>query len=354
MNNMNTKIEILNANNLDKKVLSDVGDTIRKGGLAAFPTETVYGLGANALDSNAVKKIFTAKGRPQDNPLIVHISDFDQIDGLVSEVPEIAKKLMEKFWPGPMTLIMKKKPIIPDTTSAGLDSIGIRMPSDIIAREIIKAAKTPIAAPSANISGRPSPTDVERCIEDMNGKIEYIIGGENCKIGVESTIIDCTVSPACVLRPGGITLEMLREIDDRIYIDKAIMEKPKADFKPKAPGMKYRHYAPKAPVKIVSGDTKKTVAKINEMVQNYIGEGKKVGIMATDETADKYNKKAMIMSLGSRKDMMSISKNLFETLRSFDDKEVDVILSEAFEKKGLGVAIMNRLNKSAGFNIINV
>ncbi|MDD3223438.1 MAG: L-threonylcarbamoyladenylate synthase [Clostridium sp.] len=351
---MDTKIEILDVNNLDKKIISDIGETIRKGGLVAFPTETVYGLGANALDANAVKKIFTAKGRPQDNPLIVHISDFDEIDDLVSEVPKIAKKLMEKFWPGPMTLIMKKKSIIPDTTSAGLDSIGIRMPSDVIAREIIKASKTPIAAPSANISGRPSPTDVERCIEDMNGKIEYIVGGENCKIGVESTIIDCTVSPACVLRPGGITLEMLKKVDEKIYIDKAIMEKPKGDFKPKAPGMKYRHYAPKAPVKIVSGDTKKTVAKIDEIVQNYIGEGKKVGIMATDETMDKYDKKAVIMSLGSRKDMMSISKNLFETLRSLDDKEVDVILSEAFEKKGLGVAIMNRLNKSAGFNIINV
>jgi L-threonylcarbamoyladenylate synthase len=350
---MNTKIDILDTKNLDKDVIFTIGNIIRDGGLVAFPTETVYGLGANALDSEAVKKIFVAKGRPQDNPLIVHIAEFNELDRLVQNVPDVAKKLMKCFWPGPMTLILEKKPIIPDTTSAGLKSIGIRMPSDIIAREIIKSSGVPIAAPSANISGKPSPTDMERCVEDLNGKIDYIIGGETSKVGLESTIIDCTVNPPCVLRPGGITLEMLKKVDEKIYIDKAIMEKPKENLKPKAPGMKYRHYAPKAPVKIVKGELKKTIAKINEIVQNYIGQGKKVGIMATDETKDLY-KDALVISLGSRKDLNSIGKNLFETLRCFDDKEVDIILSEAFDEIGFGVAIMNRLNKSAGFNIIDV
>ncbi len=227
------------------------------------------------------------------------------------------------------------------------------MPSNIIAREIIRSSGVPIAAPSANISGRPSPTDAQRCIEDLFGKIQCIVEGEASEIGVESTIVDCTVVPPCVLRPGGITLEMLRTIDSYIYIDEAIMEKPKADLVAKAPGMKYRHYAPKAPVTIVKGNLKKTVAKINEIVQNNIGEGKKVGIMATDETKDQY-KAGLVISLGTRKDINSIGKNLFETLRCFDDKDIDIIISEAFDEHGFGVAIMNRLNKSAGFNIINI
>lgn len=350
---METKVKILESNNLDVNVLQEVGRIIRKGGLVAFPTETVYGLGANALDDEAAKKIFIAKGRPQDNPLIVHVADFDSIAALVKKVPPIARTLMNKFWPGPMTLILEKSDLIPMVTSAGLDTVGIRMPKSIIARAIIKAAEVPIAAPSANISGRPSPTDVERCIEDLQGKVEYIIGGEVSEVGLESTIIDCTVTPACVLRPGGITLEMLKEVDESIYIDPAIMKKPLENIKPKAPGMKYRHYAPKAPVKIVSGEMQKTIAKINEMVENYIGEGKKVGIIATDETREKY-KSGLVISLGSRKHLEAVGKNLFETLRSFDDKKVDIILSEAFKEEGFGVAIMNRLKKAAGFNIISV
>ncbi|MDF2505267.1 L-threonylcarbamoyladenylate synthase [Clostridium sp.] len=349
---MNTKVKVLDSNNLDKDILAEVGQVIKDKGLVAFPTETVYGLGANALEEEAVIKIFLAKGRPQDNPLIVHIADLNEIEPLVKNIPEVAKKLMEKFWPGPMTLILEKTSLIPAVTSAGLESIGIRMPKSIIARAIIKAAGVPIAAPSANISGRPSPTDIERCVEDLNGKIEYIVGGEVSEVGLESTIIDCTVIPPCILRPGGITLEMLKEIDEDIYIDEAIMKKPEKNFKPKAPGMKYRHYAPKAPVKIVNGELQKTVAKINEMVQNYRDEGKKVGIMATDETKEKYED-VMVISLGSRDNLNSIGKNLFETLRTFDDNDVDVILSEAFEEKGFGIAIMNRLKKSAGFNIID-
>jgi L-threonylcarbamoyladenylate synthase len=350
---MNTKIIMLNENKPDIGILQEAGEVIRQGGLVVFPTETVYGLGANALDPDAVKKIFEAKGRPQDNPLIVHIAEIGEIKPLVSEIPEMAKKFMEKFWPGPMTIILPKSSIIPDVTSASLPCVGIRMPSNSIARELIRSSGVPIAAPSANISGRPSPTDVQRCIEDLSGKVDYIIGGEMCDIGLESTVIDCTTEPTCVLRPGGITLEMLKEVDKDAYIDPAIMEKPEKDFKPKAPGMKYRHYAPKATVKIVEGDLKKTIEKINKIVQNYIDENKVVGIMATDETIKCYPK-GMVISLGSRENMISISQNLFETLRVFDDKKVDIIVSESFEEKGVGVAVMNRLKKSAGFDIIKV
>ncbi|AAK80825.1 L-threonylcarbamoyladenylate synthase [Clostridium acetobutylicum] len=350
---MYTKIVNLNEDDVDEQILKEAGEFIKNGKLVVFPTETVYGLGANAEDGEATKKIFEAKGRPQDNPLIIHISDFEDVDKVVRNISDSARKLMREFWPGPMTLIMEKKSIISDVTSAGLTSVGVRMPSDKIARKLIKFSGVSIAAPSANLSGKPSPTDVERCIEDLNGKVDYIIGGNKCEYGLESTVIDCTVNPVCILRPGAITLEMVRKVDEKAYIDPAIMAKPEPSLKPKAPGMKYKHYAPKAPVKIIDGDLKKTIEKINEMVQNYIDDNKKVGIMATDETKNNY-RNAIVISLGSRKDIYSIGRNLFETLRDFDDCGVDVILSEAFDEEGFGVAIMNRLNKSAGFDIINV
>jgi len=349
---MDTKIVIIDEDIIDIKVIEEAGRIIREGGLVAFPTETVYGLGANALDPSAVRKIFEAKGRPQDNPLIIHVADFE-IGDFVREISPIAKNLMKCFWPGPLTIILKKSKLIPDITSAGLDTVGIRMPSNIIARELIKSAGVPIAAPSANISGRPSPTEVSRCIEDLSGKIEYILGGPICEVGLESTIVDCSVCPPCILRPGGITLEMLHKIDSDIYMDESIMKKPGADFKPKAPGMKYRHYAPKAPLKIVQGDLQKTIAKINEIVQNYKDDKKRVGIIATDETINQYTN-GYVLSLGSREDLHDIGKNLFEVLRNFDDANVDIILSEAVEEKGLGIAIMNRLKKSAGYDIIKL
>lgn len=348
---METKVSYLDEKNIDQGIIEEAGAILREGGLVAFPTETVYGLGANALDGTAVRKIFEAKGRPQDNPLIVHISDFDELEPLVAEVPAIARKLMDRFWPGPMTIIFKRSAVIPDETSAGLDSVGIRMPSNPIARALIKAAGVPVAAPSANISGRPSPTEVDSCIEDLSGKVDMIIGGEKCEVGVESSVIDVTEYPPCILRPGGITLEMFRTVDENIYIDPSILKKPEADFRPKAPGMKYRHYAPKAPVRIVQGEPEKVIALINEMVQNYINEGKKVGIIATDETKDSY-RGGVVVSLGSRRDMDSVTRNLFETLRSFDSEGVSLILSESFEETGKGIAVMNRLKKAAGFDII--
>ena len=349
---METKVAIVNSLEKDLIYIKEAAEVIRSGGIVAFPTETVYGLGANALDENGVQKIFIAKGRPQDNPLIVHVAS-KEISDLVEEVPKVAKKIMDKFWPGPITIIMKKKNIIPNVTSANLDTIGIRMPSNDIALKLIELSNTPIAAPSANISGRPSPTDIERCVEDLSGRVDYIIGGEKSEVGVESTIVDCTVTPPMVLRPGGITLEMLREIDPSIEIDKAIMEKPSQDFKPKAPGMKYRHYAPNAKVKIIKGNRKKTVEKINELVHNYIDEGKKVGILSSKENSSHY-KLGEVLVVGSKENLSEVAQNLFEALRSLDDKNVDIILAEAYDEEGVGLAIMNRLQKSAGFDIINV
>lgn len=349
---METKVAIIKDINNDIKFIEEAGTIIRNGGTVAFPTETVYGLGANALDEEAVKKIFIAKGRPQDNPLIVHVCSKD-ISELVKEVPEIAQRMIDKFWPGPLTIILEKNDIIPNITSANLNTVGIRMPSSEIALKLIELSKRPIAAPSANISGRPSPTEVERCVEDLSGKVNYIIGGESSDIGVESTIIDCTVNPPLVLRPGGITLEMLKEIDSNIEIDSALKSKPTEEFKPKAPGMKYRHYAPKAHLKIIKGKNEKTIEIINEILENYIEKGKDVAILTTDENLNKFNK-GKIISLGSENNLSEIAKNLFETLRKCDDLGVQHILCQGFEEKGVGLAIMNRLNKAAGYDILEV
>ena len=349
---METKVAIIKDINTDIRFIEEAGKVIRNGGTVAFPTETVYGLGANALDDEAVKKIFTAKGRPQDNPLIIHVST-KEISGLVKDVPEVAQKIIDKFWPGPLTVILEKKDIIPNVTSANLNTIGIRMPNSEIALKLIELAERPIAAPSANISGRPSPTEVERCVEDLNGRVDYIIGGESSDIGVESTIVDCTVNPPLVLRPGGITLEMLKEINPEIELDKALKSKPNDDFKPKAPGMKYKHYAPNAHLKIIKGKNEKTIEIINEIVENYIEKGNDVAILTTNENLNKFNN-GKVISLGSENDLKEIAKNLFEALRKCDDLGVQYILCQGFEENGVGLAIMNRLNKAAGYDILEV
>ena len=349
---METKVAIIKDINTDIRFIEEAGKVIRNGGTVAFPTETVYGLGANALDDEAVKKIFIAKGRPQDNPLIIHVST-KEISGLVKDVPEVAQKIIDKFWPGPLTVILEKKDIIPNVTSANLNTIGIRMPNSEIALKLIELAERPIAAPSANISGRPSPTEVERCVEDLNGRVDYIIGGESSDIGVESTIVDCTVNPPLVLRPGGITLEMLKEINPEIELDKALKSKPNDDFKPKAPGMKYKHYAPNAHLKIIKGKNEKTIEIINEIVENYIEKGNYVAILTTNENLNKFNN-GKVISLGSENDLKEIAKNLFEALRKCDDLGVQYILCQGFEENGVGLAIMNRLNKAAGYDILEV
>lgn len=349
---METKIGKISSIETDKNYIKEAAKVIKEGGIVAFPTETVYGLGANALDSKAVKKIFIAKGRPQDNPLIIHVSDKD-ITRYVKEITPLAKRIIDKFWPGPLTIILNKKDIIPDETSANLKTIGIRMPNNEIALELIKESGVPIAAPSANISGRPSPTELNRCIQDLEGRVNYIIGGDRSDYGVESTILDLTVDPPLILRPGGVTIEMLQEVDSRISMDKALLDIKDEKVKPKAPGMKYKHYAPNAEVIIIRGNKSKSVEKIQELVQNYKKENKKVAVLALKDTEKQYSADYVI-SLGDEDNNIEVAHNLFEALRSCDDFGVDIILSHSVKEEGIGIAIMNRLKKAAGFNIIDI
>lgn len=348
---METKVVRIENIKLCENELIQAAKAIKEGGIVAFPTETVYGLGANALDEEAVKKIFKAKGRPQDNPLIIHVSDY-AVEEYVTNIPSIARRIMDRFWPGPITIILKKKAIVPNITSANLPTVGIRMPNDPIALELIKKSGVPIAAPSANISGKPSPTEIERCIEDLYGKVDFIIGGSKSNVGVESTIIDCTVTPPVILRPGGVTLEMLRKLDERIYIDTGIINND-SNIKPKAPGMKYKHYAPNGQITIIKGNDLNRKKKISELFDKYKSEGKKVIILTTNNRLNKY-KNSDIINLGNIDNPNTIAQNLFEALRKCDDAKADIILCEAIDENGIGVAIMNRLKKAAAYNICEV
>ena len=311
----------------------------------------MYGLGANALDEKAAKKIYEAKGRPSDNPLIAHIADLDGLKPLVSEIPEAGRKLAEAFWPGPLTLVFPKSGIVPHGTTGGLETVAVRMPSDPVARELIRLAGVPIAAPSAKTSGRPSPTRAEHVFQDMNGKIDLIVDGGPVGIGVESTIVDVTEEIPALLRPGAITMEMLDRVVGRVDVDPAITGPMRADVKPKAPGMKYRHYAPKASLTLVEGDAEAVTARINHLAAEKLGEGLRVGIICTEETKALYPA-GMVKSIGLRADEATVAHNLYAVLREFDDLEADVIFSESFPADELGQAIMNRLNKAAGYQMI--
>ena len=335
-----------------KEGLYKAAQIIKNGGLVAFPTETVYGLGANGLDENAVPKIYEAKGRPSDNPLILHISEFDEIKKIVKEIPDIAVILADEFWPGPLTMVFKKSAIVPYRTTGGLESVAVRVPSNKIAREFIKMAGVPVAAPSANSSGRPSPTKASHVLEDLESKIDMVIDGGTVDIGLESTIVDVTGEVPVILRPGFITEAMLSEAIGRVQTDEAVKNlSPDKDIKPKAPGMKYRHYAPQGKMTIYKGNPEKVVKVINEEIAK--SEGRKTAVLATDETK-RYYKADIVISVGSREDCESIAHNLFDVLRSFDDMGAEIIFSESFDENRLGFAIMNRLHKSAGYNIVNV
>ena len=347
-----TKIIRVDRNNPEIELIDLAAKVIREGGLVAFPTETVYGIGANSFNEEAIKKIFIAKGRPQDNPLIVHIAELEQIYDLVKEVPQKAKTLMKKFWPGPLTLIFKKSQKVPYVNTAGMDTVAIRMPSNTIAHLLIKRAEVPISAPSANVSGKPSPTDASHVIEDLYGKVDVIIDGGKCDVGVESTVLDLTEKVPVILRPGAVTLEMLREVIGNVEVDPSLLKKPQEDLKPKSPGMKYKHYSPNAEVYIVTGDLEKVVKKIQELTEEQLKYGKKVGIMATVQTSTQYEKGEIIV-VGDRNRPETIAKNLFEVLRQFDKKGVDVIFAESFEYDNIGLAIMNRLEKAAGYKEIS-
>ena len=323
------------------------GEIIRSGGVVAFPTETVYGLGANALDEAAVKKIFEAKGRPSDNPLIVHICDKSQICELAQEVSDAAQKLIDAFMPGPFTIILKKKNIVPTAVTAELDSVGIRLPMQKTAVEFIKAAGVPVAAPSANLSGKPSPTKAKHVVADMWGRIDAIIDGEDCTVGVESTIVDATGEVPVLLRPGGITYEELCRVVPQTVVDKNVLKSVAAQEQPKCPGMKYKHYSPKAEVVVVEGESSAVQKKINELLlQNA---EKTVGILTMFGSG--YDRGIMI---GGGENNKEYAKNLFSALRSFDDLGADIVFAEFCDTDGYGLAVKNRLYKAAGYNIIKV
>ena len=296
---METQVRRLSYSQIDETMIEEAGRIIRKGGLVAFPTETVYGLGGDALNPESSKKIYAAKGRPSDNPLIVHIADKKDLYRIVRKVPEKAKKLMEAFWPGPLTMIFYKNELVPQATTGGLDTVAVRMPSDRIAAAFIKAAGGFVAAPSANVSGRPSTTTAAHVEEDLSGRIEMILDGGQAVIGLESTIVDMSVEPPVILRPGAVTKEMMEAVIGPLEVDKAIIA-PDSGVKPKAPGMKYRHYAPRADLAVVEGSTEAVIAAINQLAEEAEAEGKRVGIIATDETKDRYPK-GLVLSLGARK-----------------------------------------------------
>ena len=388
---METKrIVIEDRNHIKDEELKEAARILHSGGLVAFPTETVYGLGGNALDEDAARKIYAAKGRPSDNPLIAHVSCVEEVEPLVKEIPEAGRKLMEAFWPGPLTMIFPKSEKVPYGTTGGLDTVAIRMPDDPVANRLIALAGVPVAAPSANTSGRPSPTTADHVWQDMNGRIDMIIDGGPVGIGVESSIVDVSSAVPAVLRPGAITMEMLEEVLGEVSVDPAILGPLSADVRPKAPGMKYKHYAPKADLTLVepgtgteresgaeqvTGAEQKTgadrntgadpetgldetqlqamIRKVRELSREKIEAGYKVGVICTDESRDCYTD-GEVRSIGARKSQASVAHNLYALLREFDDLGVDYIFSESFPKDHLGQAIMNRLSKAAGYKIVKV
>lgn len=352
-----------------------VREILEKGGLVAFPTETVYGLGGNAFDPEASRKIYAAKGRPSDNPLIVHIGDESALFDLVKEIPAKARLLMDAFWPGPLTIILNKNGRVPDETTGGLSTVAVRMPSHPFANAMLKALPFPVAAPSANRSGRPSTTKASHVIEDLTGRVDLIIDGGDVPIGVESTIVDCTEQIPVLLRPGFITLSDLEAVVGTVRTDPAIKRENLINHtvgieKPRAPGMKYRHYAPKAKLLILNGSAENVSSAINSRIAALLRDGAekqmpgveasgekqdgpekppvKIGVLSCDENRSLYDERAVVLSAGSRKDAESIAHNLFSVLRQFDDSEVDLIFSEDFTEIDIGTAIMNRLLKAAG------
>lgn len=344
---MNTEFCVLRNDEQDKSIYERAGRVIKEGGLVAFPTETVYGLGGDALNGAAAAKIYEAKGRPSDNPLIVHIAEFEALNKIVKNIPENAKKLADAFWPGPLTMIFEKKEIVPLSTTGGLNTVAVRMPNHAAALAFIKETTGYVAAPSANLSGRPSPTLAKHVQEDLEGRIDMILDGGAVGIGVESTIVDLTGEVPTLLRPGYINIQMLEEIVGRVDVDPGIGGSLENGVAPKAPGMKYKHYAPKGELYIVQGDTD----KINQVIERALAAGEKVGVIATEENIDKYIG-GIVKCVGTRADEETIARHLFEVLRDFDTLGVTVIYSEDLNTPKMGMAVMNRLLKAAGHKVI--
>lgn len=345
---LRTELVKIDRGQIAPHIMERAGKILRGGGLVAFPTETVYGLGADALNEEAARKIYAAKGRPSDNPLIVHIADPEALEKIVETVPEKAAALAEAFWPGPLTMIFRKKECVPYGTTGGLSTVAVRMPSDEIARELIRCGGGYIAAPSANVSGRPSPTTARHVYEDLNGRIPMILDGGPVKIGLESTIVDLTEARPVILRPGYITLDMVRSVTGEAEVDRGLIAED-SSVHPRAPGMKYRHYAPRADLQIVEGPMELVISYINGQCAA-LG---KTGVICTEETRDRYPA-GDVKCIGSRKDERSIASHLFAILREFDEDQVERIYSESFDSPGLGQAVMNRLLKAAGHQRIDV
>lgn len=333
----------------DDIIIKQAASFIKQGEVVAFPTETVYGLGANGLNGTAVNKIFAAKGRPNDNPLILHIADKNDINKLTSGLTANAKLLMEHFWPGPLTMVVKKSAIVPDEVSAGLDTVGVRFPSNLFAQKFIKACGCPIAAPSANISGRPSPTNAMDVMEDMQGKIAAILDAGSCGIGLESTVVDTTEPVPVILRPGGITYEMLTEVLGAVEIDPALMGDK--NFKPKAPGMKYRHYAPKASMYLLEGEVARLLPRFTAQA---LAEGRRVGVLASAATLGKIEQSDNLIAASWGDSTEELAEKLFYLLRDFDRTQPDVILAEGVAEAGIGLAVMNRMRKAAGYQLVTL
>lgn len=344
---LDTKILKINRENIDINGLKEAGNVISSGGLVAFPTETVYGLGADAFNEDAIKKIYVAKKRPSDNPLIVHFADISELEGVVKEITDDAKKLLDKFSPGPLTVILKKSDKVSYEVTAGLETVAIRIPSDEIARELIRQSKTPIAAPSANLSGKPSPTTPKHVIDDLNGRVDMIINGGNCQVGLESTVVDMSGDVPVILRPGGVTYAQIKEILPNVIIDKHILKSVEENEKPKCPGMKYKHYAPDAEVYVVEGEIFKVQEKIKELLNE--NKNKRTGVMSISNT--EYDTD-LIINVGNNN--KEYAKNMFRSLREFDENKIDVVFAEFCYDEGFGLAVKNRLYKSAGNKVIKV
>lgn len=349
---MKTKVIKIEENHIDIQAIQEAGEIIRKGGLVAFPTETVYGLGGDALNPHSSTKIYAAKGRPSDNPLIVHIAHMDALGRIAEQIPKEAYLLADRYWPGPLTMIFRKTGEVPLATTGGLSTVAVRMPSHKTARALIDAAGGYIAAPSANRSGRPSPTVARYVIEDLDGQVDMIIDGGEADIGLESTIIDLTGERPVILRPGYITEKMLSEVLDSVETDRTILDGNSKEA-PRAPGMKYRHYAPKGNLTVVEGDGPLVTDYINGQLRIWKEKGMKTGVIATDETAAFYQGD-VVKSAGSRQEEEEIAKHLFRILREFDEEGTQVMFSEGFSGQGIGQAIMNRLLKAAGHQVVQV
>lgn len=340
------KTELISASAADfPEKVQKLGEIIRRGGLVGFPTETVYGLGGNALDGEAAKKIYAAKGRPSDNPLIVHVADAAQAEQLAAALSPLEKRLMKDFWPGPLTLVVPKKDIIPPETSGGLDTVALRCPVHPAVQALIRAAGVPVAGPSANLSGKPSPTSAEDVMHDLGGRIDAVIDGGPCRIGVESTIISCADDRITIYRPGGLPIEVLESYAS-VEIDPGIQS---GSAHPKAPGMKYRHYAPAAPMSVYVGDVEKTEAAILAFAEKT---DKTYGFFVSEETAEKLPPESVVFIWGKRGDAGSMAHRLFAGLHYFNEHPVDQIIGEGIDSSGLGLAIMNRLTKASGYHII--